>query len=131
MRTEPLVYEPMGRSMQTEPSNTSIENVRTSLAVGSSTMVVLKPGDGTMYHLMLVPCKGLDDIALEAFGIPTDKANQYCYVSKLSVDDCRGTWVCITDTIIQHDVESLSDNEWSVEFIAWWLNELLAAWRSE
>ena len=125
-----LEYRP-GKLMKVEPINATMKEVVESARCGEQQVVILEPGDGTRYHLLLLPMRGTDLVSphLQSFGIQEEDAERYLFVSYLHGDDCPGTWVPFGPgrKIGTHDVVWLSDNDWSQRFLAWWLTNLCEA----
>lgn len=122
-----------GKDLHNEPENTSLEELRKVLYIRQPTMAVLEPGNATRYMILLVPCDSITHPSLSSFGIPPHTRYTYCFVSLLTDYQCLGTWVPTDREVDVHDVEDLSNNPWTREIIAWWLNELFlnGMWRRE
>ena len=122
---EDLTYH--GRPMAFAPVNVPVLHLIQMLHVGSPQVVSLEPGDATRYTLLLLPLT-LGEIGahLDAIGIPTSEADRYLFVSKLSCDECPGTWIPYGPdvTVSAHHVTELSTNEWSRELLSWWFTGL-------
>ncbi len=115
-----------GRLMEFAPTNVTGLGVIQSLHRKIPQVVVLEPGDATRYILLMVPLGANIAPYLDDYGIPSWEANSYLFVSKLSGEECLGTWIPfgpgrVVDT---HNVEPLSSNEWSRQFLAWWFTSL-------
>lgn len=120
-----LEYRP-GKLMALEPINVTMAAVIRTLRLGEPIVVILEPGDATRYTLLLVPLRHNVSPYLQGFGIQPWEANNYLFVSKLSTDECPGTWVPFGpgQRVGTHDVTELSSNDWSQRFLSWWLTNL-------
>ncbi len=118
--------------MAFEPINMAISEVVGTLRLNEPVVVILEPGDATRYTLLLVPMRRGDSVSphLQGFGIQASEADRYLFVSKLSGDECPGTWVPfgpLFSKVGVHDVTELTDNDWSQMFLSWWLTNLCEA----
>lgn len=122
-----LEYRP-GVLMKVEPINATMKEVVESARCGEQQVVILEPGDATRYHLLLLPMLDTDLVSphLQSFGIQPEDAHKYLFVSKLSGNECPGTWVPFGpgQKVGTHDVTELTTNEWSQVLLAWWLTNL-------
>ena len=91
-----------------EPS--SIHDIRFLLDSGYTMFVNLQPGDGTQYGLLLAPLA---------------QRQRGCTVMR--VGPANGAVVVSPDVALQpEDCAPLSNNPWSQQFFAWWLNHLVS-----
>ena len=123
-----LVYPPdtpNGREMKLEPVNRSLKECRDFIKMDEPQVVILEPGDGTRYTLLLTPvaCEGIAR-HLGDFGIPYSARGKYYLLTKLSDRQSLSCWIRITQHIDVYDVEHITENRWTRIFIAWWLNEV-------
>ncbi len=111
-----------GKRMMIEPINVPMHHVVDTLRGGGVIVVILEPGDGTRYRLLLTPCwaSGVKG-ELEDVGILPGAAERYILVTKFDGHEGvaffsypgAGTWdmTCV-------------ENDWSRELLTWWLNLL-------
>ncbi len=114
------------KEMQFAPINVDLDELIPEINGGNPAVVILEPGDATRYVLLLVPLSIGIAPHLRGFGIPSAEASNYIFVSKLSGEDCQGTWIPFGQKVVvgTWHVDSLSGNSWSQEFLAWWFTEL-------
>ena len=117
-----------GRPMEFLPINVLPSHLIRLFHQGLPQTIILEPGDATRYTLLLLPLGLGDNVGahLDAIGIPPSEADHYIFVSKLSCDECLGTWLPFGPGVEvgTYDVVELTTNEWSREFLAWWFTEL-------
>lgn len=122
-----LEYRP-GVQMTFAPVNVPVVDMIRLLHQGVAQVVILEPGDATRYTLLIFPLDRGDNVSahLDAIGIRGEDAHRYLFVSKLSPDECPGTFVLFgADVPVgTYDVVELTENEWSRELLAWWLTTL-------
>ena len=121
-----LLYN--GKPMDCEPVNRSLEDTALTLRYGNTIVAELEPGDATYYVLCIVPCWG-NHVAehLGQFGVQASQSGNYLLVTYLDNSGGQTAWIPIDGKVMPHHTEPLSDNPWSQELFAWWLNQLNAA----
>ena len=124
MMTSPIEYQ--GKPMTFDPINVSVLRVVQLLYQDTPQVVILEPGDATRYILLLVPLGTNIAPYLSDYGIPSRESTQYLFVSKLTDEECLGTWIPFgQDRVVgTYNVVPLSNNEWSRQFLAWWFTSL-------
>lgn len=122
-----LEYRP-GHEMTFAPINVPVADMLRLLHQGVPQVVILEPGDATRYTLLILPLDRGDNVVthLQAIGIQEEDAERYLFVSKLSCNECPGTFVPFGPDVPvgTYDVLELTENEWSRRLLAWWLTTL-------
>ena len=122
---EPLLYS-TGKEMSVEPINITMDSLVWGLSHNVPYVANLEPGDATHYSLLLVPAGGVTICEnFGRWGVPADRASEYIIAIKMDDRDLRGCWIPTFEPTDPHHVASLSPNEWSRAFLAWWFRHLL------
>lgn len=85
----------------------SPKEVAEQIKTGFPIRVELEPGDGTNYRLIIM----IDPSMVEVLVI--------VYEQRFSAD------VLSFNNLQPYDLDKLSDNQWTCEFLSWWLNKVV------
>lgn len=124
--SEVLMYA-TGKEMKFEPVNRPSAQVLRLIKTGVPQVVILEPGDATRYMLLIVPLINMEaGNHIRDIGIPFSEAANYIFVSKLSREECQGTWIQVGENqqVGVWSTAPLSPNTWSQKLLAWWFTTL-------
>lgn len=122
-----LLYN--GKPMDPTPTAGTIQGFASDLVDGETVLVQLEPGDATHYALLIAPCWAHPSLVygLGRLGIPARSVGEYLFVAKVGDQESIGNFVHNRLPVLPFDVEPLSKNGWSWEFLSWWLTQLWEA----
>ncbi len=113
-----LLYQDRVTMMEDPVQPTTVSGLARDLFIhGRNVMITLEPGDGTRYDLALIP---LDNIDGSFTGIRDNDHANWLLVAYIQ----RNTSLIIPAWQSSHSFDFLTNNPWSITFLAWWFAKL-------